>query len=213
MTLPRRAFLSFGAAALALGLSRRARAGDDAGVALAAIAKARGKLRTLDARFTQERTIELLATKVTSEGRMILVRPDRLRWELFPPDAATYFVGPDGLAYETAAGRGRASASAAGPLGRVLRDLSTMLGGDLASLRDRYDVTVANDSDGTTVAVRPRAADVAKLVRRIELALATDLVTPRSIVLEEGERDRSVVRFSRVVRDAAVDPALVTPPR
>src|SRR5262245_60475948 len=101
MPLPRRAFLSFFPAlggALAFGGAARA---DEVADALADIAKARAGLQTLVGGFTQERTIGLLATAVKSEGEMTVVRPDRLRWELRPPDAIVYWIGPEGLAYAT----------------------------------------------------------------------------------------------------------------
>mgnify|MGYP006171435663 CR=1 FL=1 len=42
--------------------------------------------------FDSHEAIGLLATVVKSEGEMTLVRPDRLRWELKPPDAIIYIL-------------------------------------------------------------------------------------------------------------------------
>ena len=83
--MDRRAFL-LSSAAMAVASRASAAPLDDA---LAEIAKARAKLTTLQGPFTQERTIALLASKVKSTGKMYMQRPDRLRWELEPPDAAT----------------------------------------------------------------------------------------------------------------------------
>ncbi len=88
---------SFLAGLSILAFSRAARA-DEVDAVLAEIGKARAGIQTLVAPFTQERTIGLLATAVKSEGEMTMVRPDRLRWELKPPDAITYWIGPEGLA-------------------------------------------------------------------------------------------------------------------
>ena len=86
------------ASAGALAFARVARA-DAVSDTLADITRARASLKTLVASFTQERTIGLLATAVKSDGEMSLVRPDRLRWELKPPDAVTYWITPEGFAY------------------------------------------------------------------------------------------------------------------
>src|SRR5262245_17550511 len=109
MYLSRRSFL-VGLAAVGLVTSGDSVASADAvSDALADIGKSRAGLKTMVASFTQERQIGLLATAVKSEGELTLVRPDRLRWELKPPDAITYWVTPEGLAMSTGA-----SASAVG---------------------------------------------------------------------------------------------------
>ena len=158
MSIRRRSFLSIlpalGGTAL---LARTARA-DAVSDALAEITTARAGLQTLAGAFTQERTIGLLATVVKSEGEMTLVRPDRLRWELRPPDAITYWIGPEGLAYATPTGGASVGKSAAGRFGAVLGDLLTLVGGDLEKLRARYDLTVQKPADATLIlGATPRA--------------------------------------------------------
>jgi hypothetical protein len=83
----------------ALAVTRGARADAALESLLGRIARARAGVHTLRGPFTQMRTIGLLATDVHSTGSFALVRPDRLRWELDPPDAVTFWMGPDGLAY------------------------------------------------------------------------------------------------------------------
>ena len=144
----RRMFLGSAIVLSATALPRRVLA-DALDTALADVAKARAKIATLQGPFAQERAISLLASKVKSTGKMWLVRPDRLRWELDPPDAATYWVLPDGLAYQTKSGSGKVAKGAQGPLGGVLSDLLVLLGGDLASLKARYDGALAQGQRGS----------------------------------------------------------------
>jgi outer membrane lipoprotein-sorting protein len=101
---------------------------------LADIANARRNVRTLRAGFTQERKLTLLATTVKSTGELAYVAPERLRWELAPPDDIVYLIGPEGL-----------------------------FGGDLSSLKDRYvlsgsrgpsDVEVSGIAKDKTASVR-----------------------------------------------------------
>src|SRR5688500_17131498 len=99
----RRAFLGAGlaAAAAATGLAPfpRVAVARAEGFSPALITKAREGLKTVTARFAQTRTVGLLAADVNSKGAMTIVRPDRLRWDLEPPDAVTYWIGPEGIAY------------------------------------------------------------------------------------------------------------------
>ena len=205
----RRSFL-LGVAAVAVARPARA---DEVADALAELTRARAGLQTLVASFTQERTIGLLATAVKSDGEMTLVRPDRLRWELRPPDAITYWITPEGLAYATPAGGGSVGKGAVGRFGAVLGDLMTLLGGDLAALRARYELSVPSREGGLVLLARPLADEVKKHVTSLRLAVAPDLWTVRRVEIEEVGGDRSVITFTRVARDVKVDPARMAPPK
>jgi Outer membrane lipoprotein carrier protein LolA len=218
MAMDRRSFLevlsALGASGVAcqLALEGTARA-DEVSDALAGITKARAGLTTLVGAFTQERTIGLLATVVKSEGDMTLVRPDRLRWELRPPDAITYWIGPEGLAYASPNGGGSVGKSAAGRFGAVLGDLMTLLGGDLETLRARYDLSVEKVDGGLLLGARPRADEVKRHVRSLSLRLPPDLWSVQRIEIEESGGDRSVIAFPRMARDVKVDPARMAAPK
>jgi outer membrane lipoprotein-sorting protein len=209
----RRRFLgSLSAAGAAIAFGRPAMA-DEVSDALASIARARATLKTLLVPFSQERTIGLLATTVKSEGELTVVRPDRLRWELKPPDAVTYWVTPEGFAYATANGSASVGKASAQRFGAVLGDLMAFLGGDLESLRKRYELSVASTSDGLVLGARPLAEDVKKHVKRLETAIGSDLWSVRRMVIEENNGDKSVITFGKSVRDAAVEPEKMKPPK
>ena len=209
----RRSFLSavsaIGASVIAPGTARA----DDVSDALAEISRARAGLSTLAGTFTQERTIGLLATVVKSEGEMTLVRPDRLRWELRPPDAITYWIGPEGLAYASPNGGGSVGKSAASRFGAVLGDLMTLLGGDLQKLRARYELSVEKADGGLLLGARPLADEVKRHVKSLSLRLPADLWSVQRIEIEESGGDRSVIAFPRLARDVKVDPARMLPPK
>lgn len=213
MHLSRRSFLAgLGAAGLVAGGDRVARA-DAVSDALADISKSRAGLKTMVASFTQERSIGLLSTAVKSEGELTLVRPDRLRWELKPPDAITYWITPEGLAFSTSTGGAAVGKGAAGRFGAVLNDLLTFLGGDLDKLRARYDITVPSRNDGVVLSARPKAEDVKKHVKVLTLSIGPDLWSVRSVVIEENNGDKSVITFGKLSRDVKVDPAKMVPPK
>ena len=211
--IQRRTFL-FSALALALaGAWTTGARADDVADTFAEIKKAREKVKTLVATFTQERTIGLLSSTVKSEGEMTLVRPDRLRWELKPPDAITYWVTPEGLAFSTPSGGAAVGKGAAGKFGAVLNDLMTFLGGDLEKLRARYDITVPSREGGIVLRAEPKADDVKKHVKALTLSIGPDFWTVRSLVIEENTGDKSVITFGKVTRDVQVDPVKMTPPK
>ena len=198
MILGRRAILA-GSAGLLL-VARSARADDAVDALFARVARARSTTRTLQGPFTQVRTIGLLATDVKSSGTLALVRPDRLRWELAPPDSVVFWMLPEGLAYRSAEGSGRLP-SATPRIAAMLDDLRTLLGGDLSHLRTRWDLRVArDDSSGAQLAATARVPDAP--LKSFEFTLAPDLVRPVRAVLVEGPHDRTAtetrVRFPSV---------------
>jgi outer membrane lipoprotein-sorting protein len=204
--------MGLAAAGGTLSLGGRARA-DEVTDALAEVTRARGSLKTLVAPFTQERTIGLLATAVKSDGEMTLVLPDRLRWELKPPDAITYWITPEGFGFATPGGAAASGRGAAGRFGAVLSDLLVLLGGDLEKLRGRYELSIPNRKDGLTLVARPKAEEVAKHVRRLELVAGPELWAVKRVTIEEKNGDRSVITFGAIARDVSVKPERMTPPK
>ncbi len=193
-------------------LPREARA-DEVSDVLADIKKARAGLKTLVGPFVQERTIGLLATTVKSDGEVTMVLPDRLRWELRPPDAVTYWIGPEGFAFATPRGSSNVGKAAAGRFGAVLSDLMILLGGDLERLRARYELSVPSRKDGVTLRAVPKADDVKKHVRRIEMRAGPELWMISTVTIEEQSGDLSVIRFGKMERDVRVDPSKMLAPK
>jgi hypothetical protein len=211
LPISRRTALQSLTVAGALALTRRAHA-DPLDDALARIAKARASLRSLVGPFTQERTISLLSTSVKSQGKLYLVRPDRLRWELEPPDDVVYWISPEGLAYRSKTGQGRIPATQA-RLASSLDDLRTLLAGDLSHLRGRYDLRLlpANAATGE-IGFEATPRDPAMPLKLLRFGVAADGVTPRFAELFEAAKDKTRIEFGALQRDVAVDPALVRPP-
>jgi hypothetical protein len=208
LTISRRRAIAGSALLLATG---DARADGEASDLIARVGRARASVRTLQGPFEQRRTIGLLATEVRSHGTLTLVRPDYLRWDLAPPDDVTFWVGPEGLAYRSAHGHGRAPASSA-RIGGALDDLRAVLGGDLAKLHDRWELRVLrDDTTGAELEATPRSGALTRLLK-LRFSLASDLARPTRALLVETPRDRTAIDFGALVANAPVDDALMRPP-
>jgi outer membrane lipoprotein carrier protein len=175
---------------------------------LADIAKARKTVRTMRAAFTQERKLTLLATTVKSTGELAYVAPDRLRWELAAPDDIVYLIGPEGLSYRTRSSHATVPASGAN-IAKALADLRALLGGDLASLRDRYVLTGSRGTNDVEIA--GTAKDKTASVRAFTLTLDKSLVLPVKAKLIEGKSDAIDITFSNAQVNVPIDPATMKP--
>ena len=210
----RRTFLLSVAGALTPAVAVAAADEPEIGRILVEVTRARASLRTLAGPFTQERTIGLLASKVVSKGVFTLLRPDHLRWELAPPDSVTYWIGPEGVAYRGARSEGKVPATGE-KIARSLEDLKIVLSGDLALLRDRYDLRlVSRDPNvGVHFEAKAKAATMtAGRMRGIDFTLHPDLVRPAKVVLAFGEKDRTEIVFGPLERDKPVDIRYVRAP-
>ncbi len=178
---------------------------------LSDIAKARKAVRTLRANFVQERTLSLLATTVKSSGEFALVAPDRLRWELAPPDDVVYLIGPEGLSYRTRSSHATVPASGAN-VAKALADLRALLGGDIGLLRERYVLSGSRAKQGVSdVEISGVAKDKTASVRAFTLVLDKTLVLPVKARLLEGKRDAIEITFSNAQLNVPIPPATMKP--
>ncbi len=190
-----------------------AREASDTDEALRAIAAARADVRTLTARFSQHRAIGLLAAEVKSEGRLWLVRPDKLRWELAAPDSVTYWIGPFGLAVRSADGVTKVGKAAAGRFGAVLDDLLVMLGGDLRTLAKRYAIEPKREGRELVLAFSPTDPERKKRLTRLVLrASAEEPWRVVRIELFEPNGDKSDIAFNQVAKNEPIEASVMTPP-
>jgi len=208
----RRAFVT-GLAGLAwAALASPARA-DETTSLLESIRRARKNVRTVVGSFEQRRHLGLLATDVVSRGRLLVVLPDQLRWELFPPDSVRVWVSQGTIAYESGQSRGQSDKSAVGPLSAVLEDLLAATAGDPSRLGARYELRASRLASGQTRLIATPLGDAGSpSVRRVQLDLERDQVAPHEILLEESSSDWVRIRFDAVQLNAQVDPALMRPP-
>lgn len=187
-------------------------AADDVDDALARITKARAKIKTLQAPFEQKRIIGLLASEVESKGKLTLVRPDRLRWDLYPPDDVTYWIGPEGLAMRNKDGVTKIGKASSNKFAAVLGDLMIMLGGDMKKLKKRYDITVKKDGDKLALTAKPTAKEVKKHIAKLELFTDEDASVIRTVEIHEKSGDKSVIAFGTYTKNAEIEDEDMKPP-
>ncbi|HRG98641.1 MAG TPA: outer membrane lipoprotein carrier protein LolA [Polyangiaceae bacterium] len=177
------------------------------------VAQARRGVRSFSGPFTQTRKLGLMKAKVTSQGRVTLVLPDRLRWELLPPDEVIYWVTPEGLAYRNRSSQGAVGTSDARALSEGLEDLRAMLGGELAGLRKRYDVSAFTRGDEAVFEARARASAApahdprgVRGLASFSFGVGKDRARPTFASLVERNGDRSDIRFGELRLNVPVEP-------
>jgi hypothetical protein len=134
--------------------------------------------------------------------------PNRIRWELGPPDSVTYWVAPEGLAYRGAHGSGRVAPSSSQQAD--VDALRSILAGDPVALRARFDVKeIASDTTGPAFEC---IAKVAGPLKKLTFWLDADLVRPRKATIVYDNRNQTQITFGELKRDQPIDPALLVLP-
>ncbi len=206
----RRVFLGVVATSLVL-LSAWA---DDVDELLGKIAEARSELRTVRATFKQTRSISVMATVIESTGKLALVRPDKLRWDLDPPDAVTYWIGPEGLTMKNAEGVTKIDKSSTDRFAAVLGDLMVMMGGDIRALRSHYKVRFKEHHGILQLTFTPAPrTHIADHIRKVAITTPKDdLARLRAVGIYEKSGDKSLIKFEKWEKNATIDPDEMTPP-
>jgi len=165
------------------------------------IGSKRNSVARMKAHFSEVRTLGLLASKVQSDGSLMMDRTKNiLEWAIEKPDPIVYKMSPEGLSYKSAAGEGRAT-NAAPKIANALSDLRSLLGGSISDLRKRYQLSAARVSDGgeTRYQIFADARDPThSTFLSFSVTLDSDLITPRHARLTETKRDFTEITFSNV---------------
>jgi outer membrane lipoprotein carrier protein len=169
-------------------------------------------LQSLDADFVQERKLPSLKKPVTTPGRMRMVRPGKLLWELGKPvktlavsDGATMTL------LDVAKKRGK-KIEAGSPEARQFTLLSDESFRDLASFQQAFELVESRMSGGIyQLTVRPKDKAMRKNVSWMFLDIDTASQELRAMALELDDKTRIRTVFSNAKINPKIDPAVFTP--
>jgi len=167
----------------------------DAAALLAAFAQVDG----LEARFSEEKHLALLAAPLTSRGRLYFLRPGYLTRVVEEPERATLTIAPDELRMTGREGVQTIDLRTDDRLRAFVTSLVQVFSGDRQALERSYDLAYAAAADGWTLTLTPRTEELGGMLR--DLTLRGSRVTLAEVVVREPGGDRTVTRIE------AADPA------
>lgn len=138
----------------------------DLGALLAAFRAVEG----LEARFTEDKHMALLAAPLRSTGRLYYARPGHLRRQIETPRPAVVVIGPDTLWLKDERGTETIDLAARRDVAAFAESLVLIFAGDRARIEATYAVAFTGGADGWTLALTPRVAPLSDLVSAIHIA-------------------------------------------
>jgi outer membrane lipoprotein carrier protein len=169
-------------------------------------------LKSLDAAFTQERKLPSLKNPVESPGRLRMMRPGKLLWELGDP-VKTMAVsdGKSMTLVQVDKKRGKRIDTQSGEA-KQFTMLSDEAFHDLASFEKTFELKESSVTDGIyQLTVRPLDPAIRTHVpwMFLDIDLKTWELRAMEIQLEDKSRIRTI--FTKTKINATLDPAIFTP--
>lgn len=152
-------------------------------------------VRERQARFVEERRLEILDAPLVTEGTLSYQAPDRLIRQDLTPDPALYSLEGDRLRV-VAGDQERIIALDQQPaLRSTFEPFLALFAGDTEALERAFEVSYAGDEQAwhLTLVPRPGSAGYAPLAE-IDVAGAGDVV--QEVILRERDGDETVMRLS-----------------
>jgi outer membrane lipoprotein-sorting protein len=180
--------------------------GEERARALAALQEAQRAVTTLRASVVQRKRHPLLKAEVVQEGRLLLERPRRLRWEVLRPERLTVVVdGPSLLVYRPDRQEVQRRNLAEDLTGRAMMEfLVAGMRLDLAEMEKRFALALDREPGGLRLTLTPRSGWLARGVTAIEIRQAEADPVPRRLVITGPRGQRTETRLD----DLEINPRL-----
>ena len=175
----------------------------DPGLLLEDLQRKMSSLRSVQLEFTQERQLKLFNEPLTSEGVMLIGRPDLIRWETTAPYQSIMLGDKKSVAQFEKDADGWKKLKLGFPqlLKRVMEQMALMNQGKLNALMSDFTITVATNRSAAVLTLVPKDEKVRAMLASLEVKLPPDFSASREVVMNEPNGDFTRIRFHRERRD------------
>ncbi|MDX2171156.1 MAG: outer membrane lipoprotein carrier protein LolA [Deltaproteobacteria bacterium] len=178
---------------------------------LQALEAAQTSLRTIDAHFTQTKTVSLLTEPIVSTGRFRFKRPDKVRLDIQTPQLATVLIDGRTVSLPGIDAEQMKDMSAT-PMIDLFTELGALLGGQVNQAMTHFQVHAQADGDGIAVTLTPTLPAWQRLYKRIDMTFGGHPLAIRTMRLDDALGDRLEIAMRDVQRNAELPDAIFTTP-
>jgi hypothetical protein len=156
------------------------------------------------AAFREEKRLALLAAPLVSEGMLYFVPPARLARITTHPGASSLVIDGGRLSYSDETGASDVDLASNRTARTLVENFVVLFSGDLAALRERYDIAFEAEDRRWRMRLTPKAAPLATFIAWVELRGAGPAL--EEMTLHEADGDQTLTRFERVETDTRFTP-------
>lgn len=144
-------------------------------------------------KFEQQRFLAIFTEPVIFHGRLVVSRPDKLRWEnISPIPSVLIFSGDEGLRCNADAPSMRFDLRTDPVMKMVAEQIWTWADSAYEKLADQYAISLV---EPFTLELAPLKGGLAETVEVIRVSFAPESYQPEQVVIEEKQGDKTVLRF------------------
>ena len=160
---------------------------------------------TVQARFVQKKQMKILSKPLISEGRFFYAAPDSFRWEYFKP-LRTIVISSKGEAKRYIMSDGKMAEDKSGGVQAmriVLNEVVNWMSGKF----DRNPSFKASLKEGTNTLITliPEGQNMAGMIEKIEISVIKKSMAIKSVKIIEGENAATIIDFSDVEINKAIN--------
>jgi hypothetical protein len=153
-----------------------------------------GAMPGVYARFTEEKTIGLLAKPLVNHGTLHYMPPGRLLRTIDEPFRSQVLLLEDAIWLHEGGASERIDLGAHPAARSFVGSFRSLLAGDREALAQHFELSLqTGDGDAWTLELRPRTKDMARIVTKMRVSGRGELVD--RLVIEEASGDVSDTRF------------------
>jgi outer membrane lipoprotein-sorting protein len=158
--------------------------------------------------LTQERHLKLFTEPLTSEGFMLIERPDQIRWETTAPYQSILLGDKKSVAqFEFEDGKWqKLKLGFPQMLQRVMDQMSLMNQGKLDALTGDYTISVATNNSAAVLTLVPKDENARAVLASLEVKMLPDFSATREVVMNEPNGDFTRIVFHREKRGVKFPP-------
>ncbi len=167
------------------------------------------EVRTISSDFIQEKHLAMFQKVVSSKGRFLFQKPDRLRWESTEPVASGFVLnGTRGRRWHQRTGRDERFDIGSEPVMKIVSEqILAWAKPDFARLRREYRIRILSE-EPLTLRLDPLSAPGAGAPDHLRISFGPDRRFVRSVEIHEKDGDSTRILFVDTVVNRPIAPSL-----
>jgi len=159
-------------------------------------------VKTMRADFRDEKRIVLMEEPLVSQGRILYLRPDRIRQDIERPSRQTLVIAGNRMSIrQHDLGKEQRFDVDSNPMMKaIVQNILLVLSGQVDRMVGQYRCLLTRDDEAYHLELTPLKEPMSKVMKSIRVAIGRDMKM-REVVMEEAGGDVSRLTFTNVVHD------------
>lgn len=162
-------------------------------------------IKTIQAGFVQKKQLKILTKPLFSEGKFVYVAPDSFRWEYIKP-LRSVIISHQGETRRFVQTAGKMTEDKS----EGIKSMNIVLGEVIHWMSGRFDHNPSfkpsvKEGANTVITLVPVGQNMAGILEKIEITIAGKSMAIKSVNIKEGESSATIINFSDVEINKAVN--------